>query len=343
MSKKSAKLSDVARMADVSTATVSRALTLPHKVKPETLRRINEAVRRLRYVPHGAARALASRRTHTVGAVVPSLDNAIFANTTHALQKTLDEAGYTLLLACHEFDPQAEVRMTRTLIERGVDGLVLFGTDHDQEMFRLIKRFRIPYVLTWALDRLGTHPSVGFDSREAGRKLTQYLIALGHHRFAVISGLTANNERARERLAGVKEALAAARLTLPAARLVEVPFTYSSAREGFRRVIAGKPYPTAVVCGNDLLAIGAIAEAHAMSFSVPHDLSISGFDDMEIASLLTPGLTTVHFPAAELGQFAARHIVAKLAGESVTGCQELPVELVIRGSTAAPRLKAVAT
>lgn len=330
-------------MADVSTATVSRALTLPHKVKPETLRRINEAVRRLRYVPHGAARALASRRTHTVGAVVPSLDNAIFATTTHALQKTLDEANYTLLLACHEFDPQAEVRMTRTLIERGVDGLVLFGTDHDPEVFRLIKQFRIPHVLTWALDRTGGHPCVGFDSRDAGRKLTQYLIDLGHRRFAMISGLTANNERARERLAGVKEALEGRGLSLSAARLVEVPFTYSSAREGFRKVIADKPFPTAVICGNDLLAIGAIAEAHAMGFGVPGDVSIAGFDDMEIASLLTPGLTTVHFPAAELGEYAASHIIARLAGKSVTGCQELPVELVIRGSTATPRIKAVAT
>src|SRR5512141_2970778 len=98
-----AQLSDVARLANVSTATASRALTLPHKVKPVTLARVQEAARSLGYVAHGAARALATRRTHTIGAVIPTLDNAIFANIMHALQKTLDAAGYTLLLTCHEF------------------------------------------------------------------------------------------------------------------------------------------------------------------------------------------------------------------------------------------------
>src|SRR5512134_3263848 len=112
-SNKAARLADVARLAKVSTATVSRALTLPHKVKARTLERVQQAARSLGYVAHGAARALASRRTHTIGAVVPTLNNAIFANTAHALQKTLDDAGYTLLLASHEFDAGAEARLTR--------------------------------------------------------------------------------------------------------------------------------------------------------------------------------------------------------------------------------------
>ena len=142
--KKNAKLSDVARAAKVSTATVSRALMLPHKVRPRTLERVQEAVRSLGYVAHGAARALASRRTHTIGAVVPTLDNAIFANTTHALQKTFDAAGYTLLLACHEFDAAVEVRLTRALVERGIDGLVLLGTSHDPQLYALIAQRHLP-------------------------------------------------------------------------------------------------------------------------------------------------------------------------------------------------------
>lgn len=333
---KTAKLSDVARLAKVSTATVSRALTLPHKVKPLTLSRVQQAVQALGYVAHGAARALASRRTHTIGAVIPTLDNAIFANTIHALQKTLDEAGYMLLLASHEFDADVEVRATRALIERGIDGLVLLGTTHQPSLFPMIEAHQIPYVLTWALDESGRHPCVGFNSRAAAIQLANYLLDLGHREFAMISGITANNERAKERLVGVREALAARGAGLPAARIVEKPFTLSAGREGLREVMIGDAPPTAVICGNDVLAIGAMAECNAQGIAIPQQVSITGFDDMEIASLMTPGLTTMHFPTTELGAYAANHLLSRLAGKSVDLHTELPVELVVRGTTAPP-------
>lgn len=334
--RKQAKLSDVARVAKVSTATVSRALMLPHKVRPHTLERVQEAVRRLGYVAHGAARALASRRTHTIGAVVPTLDNAIFANTTHALQKTFDAAGYTLLLACHEFDATVEVRLTRALIERGIDGLVLLGTSHDPQIYALIAQRQIPYVLTWALDTSGAHPCVGFNNRAAALQLTNHLLELGHREFAMISGVTANNERARDRLEGVRDALAARGIALPASRVIEKPYSLASGREGLRALMALPQPPTAVMCGNDVLAIGAIAECNTLGVAVPRELSVTGFDDMEIASLLSPGLTTVHFPTLELGQLAAAQLLDQLAGEAAIDQHELPVRLQVRGTTAAP-------
>ncbi len=333
---KSAKLSDVARLARVSTATVSRALTLPHKVKPATATRINQAVQTLGYVAHGAARALASRRTRTVGAIIPTLDNAIFANTVHALQKTLDEAGYMLLLASHEFDAQVEVRVTRTLVERGVDGLVLLGTTHHPSLLEMIATHQIPYVFTWALDESGRHPCVGFDNRRAGVSIARHLLELGHREFAMISGITAGNERARERLEGVRDALAGRGLTLPPRRLVEKPYTLSAGREGLRELLDGEIPPTAVICGNDVLAIGALAECHERRLRVPEQISVTGFDDMEIAAVVTPALTTMHFPTAELGALAAQHLLAQLAGQPVALRTELPVELVVRASTAPP-------
>lgn len=337
MKKKPVKLADVARFSGVSTATVSRALSLPHKVKPETLERIQRVIKKLGYVPHGAARALATRRTHTIGAVIPTLDNAIFANTTHALQKTLDEAGYTLLLGCHEFNPKVEARIARKLIERGVDGLVLFGTDHENELWELIERVQIPYVLTWALDRTGRRPCVGFDSREAGVRVAQYLMDLGHRRFAMIAGITATNERHRERVRGVREALAARGIALPPSRIIEKPFSPTAGREAMQEILRQRVRSTAVICGNDVLAIGAIAECHAQGLNVPNDISVTGFDDMEFASMVTPALTTVHFPAAELGQYAAEHLLARLSGRKVPHQQQLPVELIVRASSAAPR------
>ena len=334
--RKTAKLADVARLAHVSTATVSRALTLPHKVKPATTARIEQAVQSLGYVAHGAARALASRRTRTIGAVIPTLDNAIFANTVHALQKTLDEAGYVLLLASHEFDAQVEVRVTRTLLERGVDGLVLLGTTHHPSLLRMLEMHQVPYVLTWALDAGGRQPCVGFDNRAAGVRIARYLLDLGHREFAIIAGITAGNERARERLEGVRAALAAGGLAVSPQRVVEKPYTLSAGREGLRAVLGGKSRPTAVICGNDVLAIGALAECHEQGIAVPREVSITGFDDMEIAAVVTPALTTMHLPAADMGALAAQHLLVRLAGERVASRTELPVELVVRGSTGPP-------
>ena len=135
---------DVARLARVSTATVSRALSLPDVVRPQTRARIEDAVARLNYVSDGVAKALSTRRTGTVGAVIPTLDNAIYAVSTHSLQKDLEQAGYTLLLACHDFDLAAEARLVRTFAMRGVDAVVLVGTEHDASTFKLLSTLGIP-------------------------------------------------------------------------------------------------------------------------------------------------------------------------------------------------------
>jgi LacI family transcriptional regulator len=334
--RKTAKLADVARLAGVSTATVSRALTQPDKVKSATAARIRQAVQALGYVAHGAARALASRRTRTIGAVIPTLDNAIFAHTAHALQKTLDDAGYTLLLASHEFDAEVEARLTRALIERGVDGLVLLGATHHPGVLQMIDLHQIPYVLTWALDAAGRHPCIGFDNRAAGEVIARHLLELGHRELGMISGITAGNERAAERLEGVRQALAARGIALAPGRVVEKPYTLTAGREGLREILRGSPRPTAVVCGNDVLAIGALAECQAQGLAVPREVSVTGFDDLEMAAVVTPALTTVHFPTAELGSLAGQHLLARLAGRPVESRTELPVKLVVRASTAAP-------
>jgi len=336
-STKTAKLADVARLSRVSTATVSRALTLPHKVKPATAARITQAVETLGYVAHGAARALASHRTRTIGAVIPTLDNAIFAKSVQALQRTLEEAGYMLLVASHEFDAAVEVRVTRTLIERGVDALMLLGTTHHRGLMEMLDAHQVPFVLTWALDASGRLPCVGFDNRAAGVRIARHLLELGHREIAMISGITAGNERAGERQQGVHAALAERGLALPPQRVVEKPYALSAGREGMREILAGGPAPTAVICGNDVLAIGALAECHERGIAVPARISITGFDDMDIAAVVTPPLTTVRFPAADLGALAAQHLLARLAGRDVEMRTELPVELVVRGSTAPPR------
>lgn len=336
MTKPAAKLADVARLAGVSTATVSRALSQPHLVGAATLNRVEAAAQRLHYVPHGTARALRSRRTHTVGAVIPALGNALYAKTTHALQKALEADGYTLLLACHEFDLKTELKVMRSLIERGVDALVLVGTEHDLELFDLLGSLGIPYVLTWALDRTGRHPCVGFDNRLAARRVADYLVDIGHRDIAMVAGVTAGNDRARERLAGAREALAARGIALPTQRVLERPYMIAAGREATRTLLKLVPRPTAVICGNDVLAMGAVMECHAQSVAVPAAVSVTGFDDMEAASILTPALTTVRVPMHEIGYAAARQILIRLKGGTGVPVTELAVDLIVRGTTAPP-------
>jgi LacI family transcriptional regulator len=335
--KPSTTLRDVAREAGVSAATVSRALSTPSRVRPDTLARVLAAARAKRYVLDGAARALRERRSRTIGAVLPTLDNAIFAHATHALQKALDRAGYTLLVACHEFDLAAEVHVTRQLIERGIDGVVLVGLDHERELFRTLEATGIPYLVTWALDRSGAHPCVGFDNRAAAMRVVEYLHALGHREFAMIAGETAHNDRARSRVEGVRAALTALGLGFGPERLVERPYTFAAGRDGLRTLTARAPRPTAIVCGNDVLAIGALAECRACAIDVPGALSLTGFDDLEVAAMVTPTLTTIRVPTHALGEAAAGSILRMVAGDEATRCHELAVDLVVRETTAPPR------
>jgi len=330
-------LRDVARDAGVSPATVSRALSTPDRVRSKTLSRILAAVEARGYVLDGAARALRLRRTHTIGAVIPTLDNDIFAKATHALQKTLAQHGYTLLLACHEFDLAAEAQVARQLIERGVDGLVLVGLDHRRELFQTIETSGVPCLLTWSLDPTGRYYCVGFDNHAAAMRAVRYLVDIGHRDIAMIAGETAHNDRARSRLEGVTAALTAMGLMLTPERVVERPYTFAAGRTGMRVLAALSPRPTAIVCGNDVLAMGALAECRASGIDVPGDISLTGFDDLEVSALMTPALTTLRVPTRELGEAAAGAILKMVAGEEVARCHELAIDLVVRETTAPPR------
>lgn len=333
---KTARLSDVAHAAGVSLATASRALANAELVHPDTRERVREAVAMLGYVPHGAARALASRRSRTVAAVIPTLDNPVFSASTHALQLRIAKDGYTLLLASHEYDLAAEVRMVQAFIERGVDGMVLVGLDHDPEVYRLLAQAGIPYELSWAIDPSGFHHSLGFSNRRAAAAVAQHLLDLGHRELAVISGFTAHNDRARERVAGVREAVEARGLTLAPELVLETSFSIASGRKALIELLGSGKRFTAVACGNDILAIGVLLEAAARGLRVPEDLSVAGFDDIDLAAEFTPTLTTVHLPVVEIGRTAAERMLARLAGKAVPRVEEVRVELVVRASTGKP-------
>jgi LacI family transcriptional regulator len=327
---------DVARLAGVSTATVSRALNLPSSVDPDTLSRVQAAIDKLRYVPHGAARALRSRKSDMIGAVVPSFDYALYARTTSALQREADALGYGLVLATHYYDLATELRVTRQMVQHGVDAFMFVGLDHDPELNSLLDRHGRPDVLTWGVDASRLHPSIGFDNRAATYAMTRHLLELGHRRFALISAPTEGNDRSRERGAGLRAALDAAGLALADENVRYGRIALDSGVTAMREILAQRPRPTAIVATNDVFAVGAMIACREAGVRIPDDVSITGVDDTDLGATQTPGLTSIRTPIVEIGRAAALSLVARLEGRAAELSQMLPFELVRRGSTGPP-------
>lgn len=324
---------DVARAAGVSTATVSRVLNGRASVDPALRDRVDRSVRRLGYVPHAGARALKTQRTGTVGAVFPTIDNAIFAQAIDALQRRLAESGRQLLIATCGYDPDGEERAAVNLVTRGADALALCGTRQNATLRRFLRQRDLPVVHVMSVPAPEGMVAVGFDNARAVAQAVRYLLDLGHRRIAMLAGVTASNDRASARVEGVRRTLAGAGLDLPPQCLVERPYALAEAREGFRALMAARPAPTAVICGNDVLACGALLEADRMGLAVPGDVSVVGFDDLEISRHLRPSLTTLHVPTQAMWVAAAERLIDAIEQRPVPAVTEVEVRLVVRDST----------
>ncbi len=331
-------LSDVARLAGVSLGSASRVMSEPDAVRRATREAVEGAAEQLGYVPNGNARALAMRRSMMVGVVLPTINNPVFAAFVHVLQRRLANEGYHLLVQAHEYDAQAEVELVERLIRRGIDGLVLVGTDHDPAIGALLARSGLPHVFSWSSDEAPAESCVGFSNREAMQDMVRHLLGLGHRRFALLSGALAHNERARARVEGARIALAQAGIAIADDDIMIQPFSIEGGREGLRAVMARTPRPTALLCTTDLMAAGAVAEAHRLGIDVPGSLSITGFDDIDLASATAPPLTTIHAPLQEMGDHVGARILAYIQGGAALPSLAIPTRLVIRGSSGpAPR------
>lgn len=330
------RLADVAAAAGVSSATVSRAFNLPGLVRDELRARILATADDLGYVAHGAARALASKRSRTLGAIVPTLTNTIFARGIDAFQRRLEERGYILLLTSSEYDAQREWERARALVERGVDGLMLVGAEHDARLIHLLETTGKPFINTWVPGRRSEHPSVGYDSRSLANMVIDYMVGLGHRQLAFVTGSATHNDRVAGRLKGMTDAVRRHGLKVPPERIVHRRYSIDEGRDALRVLAAQGPLPTAIVCGNDILASGVLFEALALGIAVPRDLSIIGNGDLDIAAHIPPGLTTVLTPKVEIGNWAADYLLARTEGREIELPAELPISLVVRGTTAPP-------
>jgi LacI family transcriptional regulator len=327
---------DIARAANVSTATVSRVLNVSPLVRPDVRSRVERAIRKLGYFPHGAARALASNRSFTVGAIIPTLSNAIFATGVHAFEARLAQADYTILLAVSNYSAEAEAIQVQRLLERGVDALMLVGNDHTAPTTLQLRRAGKAYVNTWTFDAASRHPNVGFSNRKAIAQVADHLVSLGHRDIGMLAGITAGNDRALDRVEGLREALAMHGLQLAPRWFAEVPYSIGAARQAFGQMAERGALPTALVCGNDVIALGALFEALERGIAVPRDLSITGFDDLALVEHIRPALTTVHLAPEEMGAAAADALLTALESGRPVQSRELEARLLVRATTAPP-------
>lgn len=325
-------LDDVAKAAGVSTATVSRCLNNPQQVVEATRKRVLSTVEELGYTPNFAARVMAAKRSFTIGAIIPTMENAIFARGLQAFQEEIHQRGYTLLVSSSAYEPEAEKDQIRTLVARGADGLLLIGHDRDADIYDYLDRRKVPALVAWSFLPDKPVPSVGFDNCKAMKALADQIIRQGHSRLATISGISSGNDRARLRIAGIKSAMAEHGLQPDDLMVIETTYEFENGATAFRDLMATDTPPTAVLCGNDVLAVGALRQAQKMGLRVPEDVSITGFDDIEIARIVSPALTTVHVPHREMGQKAAQELIRMIETNSAGQSLELSTHLVTRDS-----------
>lgn len=330
-----ATIADVAREAGVSRQTVSRALNNKAEISSETLRRVLEVIERLDYRPSSIARGLATRRTLTIGLVVPDIANPFFAEIGRGADDAAHEAGYSVLLCNTVEDPKREAELLHTLEQRSVDGVVICSSRLPQdELAALVERQAAAVLINRVLP--GVNAVCVDDARGAGM-LVRHLLADGRRSIGCLAGPAASYS-SQERCRGYAEALAAAGGHRGAAYTVRC--AHPDIESGYlaaKRLLHERPETDALLCHNDLVAAGALRACAELGRGVPDDVAVAGADDILLASLVTPALTTLRSDRPALGAAAARMLIDELnasPGNCSGDCHTLVFqpELVVRAS-----------
>ncbi|MCX2783698.1 LacI family transcriptional regulator [Microbulbifer thermotolerans] len=335
-------IKDVAKLAGVSIATVSRYLNSPEAVREKTRKKVREAIRQTGYAPNTLARNFRRGKTSLVVVVLPSVGDPFFAGVMRGIWRVADEEGYSILIRETQFNTHAFDEYTDIVFSKQADGIVLLASispfmQGDAEVTG--KGGRVPPIVVGCeavAPQLSPFPSVRVDNARAAAEATEHLIALGHKRIAFISGLAASL-LTRDREQGYRSAMAAAGLAVSEHWVVEGRQTLEGARAATRRLLALEARPTAIFCANDEMAMGAMREIRRAGLRIPQDISVVGFDDIRYAEILDPPLTTVAQPVEEIGERTMRRLCRAIDGGDIgAGPEIVSHRLVVRESSAAP-------
>jgi DNA-binding LacI/PurR family transcriptional regulator len=333
---KRTSIKDIARAARVSYSTVSRALRNSELVNPETRARVARWAEKLDYSANSIARGLVTRQTRTVGLVVTTIADPFLGEVVDGIENVALDQGYSLLLSNGHSEPERELAIIRQLQERRVDGIVVIATRMARLHMERLQRLQVPIVLINNLNPLEANHqicSVSIDNASSSRAAVEHLLSLGHRRIGFISDEVGDQSN-RDRRSGYVAALEAAGLEPDADSIAQADGTAAGGARAAERLVAGGARFTALFCYNDMTAVGAMKTLRHAGLEIPRDVSIVGFDDIQLSSYLD--LTTVRQPKFEMGRRAMEMMLKLIGGGAVVSSLTLPGELVVRGSTAPP-------
>lgn len=330
-----ATIKDVAEMAGVSICTVSNVLNNTRRVRPATKVRVEDAARRLRYTPSGVARSLKSNATLTLGMIITTSTNPFYAEVLQGVEQRCYELGYSLVFANTQGEASRLYSSLETLKSRKVDGIILMCTQIDPSDQLEDGNYGVPIVVAdWGVPDI--HADIIQDNgRHGGYQATRHLIELGHTRIGVLTG-PSGKRTAEERYSGFQEAMNEAGLDIFAGWVSEGDFELQGGYEATQRLLNNSTdgLPTALFAGNDMMAIGALRALHEAGLSVPDDMSLMGYDNIQLSKHLVPALSTVEQPKAYLGATAVDLLIQRIGNpERALEIISLEPELIVREST----------
>lgn len=324
---------DVAREAGVSMATVSRVVNNNPNVKPQTRKKVFEAIERLGYRPNAVARGLASKKTTTVGVVIPDISNAIFAEVARGIEDIANMYHYNIILCNADKKKDKEIRVINTLLEKQVDGLLFMGGTVTEEHSQAFKTANVPIVLCATTDENGEIPSVDIDHEAAAFDAVQVLIKQGHTSIGMISGTLQDPANGYARFQGYKRALQNAGISYDEELVRIGNYRYESGVDAMKYFLELSNRPTAVFSATDEMAIGAIHCIQDFGLKVPEDISVISVDNSRMASMVRPQLTAVAQPMYDIGAVSMRLLTKLMKKETVEHAKVvLPHEIVTRQS-----------
>ena len=326
-----ATIRDVARVAEVSVATVSRTLNGIDSVALKTRDRVLRVAGELDYVPNSGARALSTRRTDTIGVLLPDLHGEFFSELIRGIDRAARAQGLHLLLSSSHGDPAEAAAALRAMRSR-VDSIILMLPDSSEDLLAGRELAAVPTVILGRGTAGAAQCSLAIDNYAGAFAITEHLIASGRRRVAFVSG-PADNADAGERRRGYRAAMRRAGLD---EMVLDGDFSEQAGRAAARRLLAGDR-PDALFCANDMMAIGALEALKEAGVAVPSDIALAGFDDIPIARYVSPALTTAAVPIAEIGRQALECCAAIIAGRPTNQQRTFEPQLVVRASTSAIR------
>ncbi|WP_075184902.1 LacI family DNA-binding transcriptional regulator [Teredinibacter haidensis] len=322
---------EVARIAGVSVATVSRALSHPEKVSEASRKRVQDAIDQVDYRPNMLARNFRSARSYSLVVLVPDIANPFFAQVIRSIELRAQKKGYSVLLGDTQDSNAREQEYIRLVETRLADGVIQLRPMSDQ--FHNASKFKFPYLHLCATES-SPGPCIRVDNVTAFKHMTEYLISLGHRRIGLITGLKGNPHTV-DRFKGYKQALENAGIPFDEALIAEGEYVIWSGVNAANQLCRLKERPTAIACMNDEMAIGAIQALKSNGLQVPEDVSVTGFDDIDYARYCDPPLTTIAQPSDDMGTIAVDMLLRLIEGETLSEEEHvLPYDFILRKSTA---------